>query len=77
MSSPPWMVLRTRPPVLRAGWWIDHLPKTCYNYNLTSFLFVRVEYTRILRFFPRYFPNRLRSDGITRSLELNKTRDID
>ena len=45
--------------------------------NLTSFFCVRIEYTRDLRIFLKVFLNRLRNADISRSLELNKNRDID
>ena len=53
------------------------LQKMFVNYNLTNFFCVTFKYTRALRIFLKDFSNRLRNADIPRSLELNKTRDID
>ena len=54
-----------------------HYKKMFVNYNLTSFFCVRIEYTRVLNIFIKDLSNRLRNADIPRSLELNKTHNID
>ena len=63
-------------PPTEVGWVKPHYRRTVTT-NLTSFFCVRIEYTRDLRIFLKVFLNRLRNADISRSLELNKNRDID